>query len=177
MNSDVEFEVPEDKDGEKQIKIMNTKNMEADTRAEVKRICNEARLQLRAQVQLVPHLVSDRVSTEIFVKRDKDNDLFSELMKSPAFQAVAPEGKVVAVFFDPKLSREATHRPNWRTCTVRQSYAELVKTVLKRNLAEDDPLGPNDAFFLFDTNKRPVKEKLMEAFAGKDKVVKSFQCW
>jgi len=177
VNSDVEFEVPEDKDGEKQINIMNAKNMDADTRAEVKRICNDARLQLRAQVQLVPNLVPDLVSPDSFVKRNTDNDLFSELMKSAVFRAVAPEGKVVAVFFDPKLAGEATHRPNLRTCTVRQSYAELVKTVLKRNLAEDDPIGPNDAFFLLDTNKQPAKQKLMEPFAGKDKVVKYFHCW
>ena len=71
VNSDVEFEVPEDKDGEKHIKIMRTSNMEAETRAEVKRICNAVRLQLRAQVQLVPHLVSDRVSPEHFVNIER----------------------------------------------------------------------------------------------------------
>ena len=63
MNSNVEFEVLEDKDGEQQIKIMRTSHMQAETRAEVKRICNEFRLQLRAQVQLVPlSRVGPRVS-------------------------------------------------------------------------------------------------------------------
>mgnify|MGYP003326989320 CR=1 FL=1 len=52
VNSDVEFEVPEDKDGDAQIKTVSTSNMEDGKRLEVKRICRQARVHLRAHARL-----------------------------------------------------------------------------------------------------------------------------
>ena len=80
------------------------------------------------------------------------------------------------IFYDPKLGGEPTRRPNLRTAFVKDQYGELVKLVLKRHHVEGDPIGVNDAFLLFDTNKQTTKTKIMEPFAGKDKVVKNFNC-
>ena len=69
---------------------MNTSEMDADTRDEVKIITKEARMQLRAQVQLIPQLVDDEDKTT-HVKRKADG-LLAELLKTSVANAPAADG-------------------------------------------------------------------------------------
>ena len=61
-----------------------------------------------------------------------------------------------------------------RTSPVRENYPSLINTVLKRRAEKDDPVGPNDAFFLFDSSKKQALTSILAPFAKKEKVVKPF---
>ena len=89
-------------------------------------------------------------------------------------EAPAADGKLVGIFYDPKLAGEPTHLPMVRTSPVRDNYPSLIDTVLKRHAKQGDPIGPHDAFFLFDTNKKTALTSLLAPFAKKDKVSKQF---
>eukprot|EP00974_Lingulodinium_polyedra_P121116 11177876-Lingulodinium_polyedra.AAC.1 len=44
-----------------------------------------------------------------------------------------------------------------RASPVRDNYPSLINTVLKRRAGEDDPIGPDDAFFLVDPTRRRLR--------------------
>ena len=112
-------------------KSVKTSEMDANTREDIQRVTKEARVQLRAQVQLLSQLVDDERKTT-HVQRE-EGGILAELLKTAAAKAPAADGKLVGIVYDPKLAGEPTHRPMVRTCPVRDNYPSLIETVLKRH--------------------------------------------
>ena len=84
--------------------------------------------------------------------------------------------KYVAIFFDPKLNGEATHRPAIRQPPFRKDgYNKLLRMVLARSA---DPNPPEqDAYFLFDGGKEGIHSDLLRPFGGLDKSCKTISIY
>ena len=107
-----------------------------DKRAQLESSCANARTHLRANVEL-----------EVM-----DDAKFPEHMPRSSVGKERADGvdSYTAVFYDPKLSGEPTHRPNIRTAPLRAEYGKNIKHVIARFEAEPDTLPVGDAYFLLD---------------------------
>ena len=82
----------------------------------------------------------------------------------------------MAIFFDPKLSGEATHRPAIRQPPLREEmYHKLLKMVLGRSPDADPP--EQDLYFLFDGGKEGIHSDLLRPFSGMNKCCKTFSIY
>ena len=89
------------------------------------------------------------------------------------------KSKYIGVFYDPKVSGEANHRPMQRVPPLR---AELVRRLLdlaksRFGSQEGDGVPEGDLYFLFDGGKSGNQAELLKPFQSKQKTVKTFLLW
>ena len=131
-----------------------------EKRAQLESSCANARTHLRANVEL------DVMGDAKFL----ENLMRSSVGKERANGV----DSYTAVFYDPKLSGEPTHRPNIRTAPLRAECGQNIKKVIARCATEPDTLPVGDAYFLFDNGKSGNYPELMKPFAGMEKTVKQY---
>ncbi len=165
---DVQFVVPDKSSKETDAtRVVKLSELKEENQLTINTIIRDTRLQLRAQVQLIP------------LERDppyKANGFLAEVLKAPAatMKNLQPS-QFVAIFFDPKLSGEPLHRPGLRTASVRaETYHDIVKVLLGRHGGANTPIGEQDLYFLMDGGKQGIQNELLRPFAGKDKSVKTY---
>ena len=104
-------------------------------------MAKSARMQIRAQVEFIPLAV-------LGAPRAPD-DLMDAARKSGSGKIKSldeTKGKYVAIFYDPKLSGEATHRPAIRQPPFRKDpYSQLIKMLQARSIDNNPP--EQDAYF------------------------------
>ena len=86
------------------------------------------------------------------------------------------KSKYIGVFYDPKVSGEANHRPMQRVPPLR---AELVRRLLdlaksRFGSQEGGGVPEGDLYFLFDGGKSGNQAELLKPFHSKQKTVKTF---
>jgi len=89
------------------------------------------------------------------------------------------QSKYIGIFFDPKLSGEANHRPQWRMPPLRMdNYKRLIELARGRfgETVGDDILD-GDLYFVMDGGKTGNQQELLKPFASKLKSVKLFTLW
>ena len=132
-----------------------------DSKEQVKIMIDNARAQMKAALQFIPLETSDGALSP--------EQLFDAVRKSLSGKMKLDEtgGKYVAIFYDPKLSGEATHRPAIRQPPLRKEvFAKLLKTVLGRSPDGDPP--EQDVYFLFDGGKDGIHSDLLRPFSSMD---------
>ena len=89
------------------------------------------------------------------------------------------KSKYVGIFFDPKVSGEANHRPQLRMPPLRMdNYRRLIELARARFGAEvGDDIPGGDLYFLLDGGKTGNQQELLKPFTGKQKTVKHFTLW
>ena len=87
--------------------------------------------------------------------------------------------KYIGIFYDPKLSGEANHRPQLRVPPLRyESLKRLIELARSRfGAVVGDDIPEGDLYFLFDGGKIGNQVELLKPFAGKPKSVKTFVLW
>ena len=158
----VQFMVPiTTSDGVTNRRLVTMDDVPEQQRAGLASSCENARLHLRAQVELAPYV---------------DEELLGTLLKATAGrEQVSPmEPSYTAIFYDPQLSGEPMHRPAIRTAPLRAVYQKIIAKVLARFGDSDEELPAGDLYFLFDNGKSGNTNDLLKPFMGKSKVVKQF---
>ena len=170
---EIEFtwEEPKETGGDTpETKTVKMSEMREDVRESVQKITRDARVQMRAQVQLVPLVKHDEHGNAV----PYAGGLLAEILKTTVHKTEPVANKFVGIFYDPKLSGEPNGRPQVRTCGVRETYKDLITAMLKRHGEPEDPIGMNDLYFLLDGSKLPNQAQLMKPFPAK-KAVKEFR--
>ena len=87
--------------------------------------------------------------------------------------------KYIGIFFDPKVSGEANHRPQWRMPPLRMdNYKRLIELARGRfGEAVGDDIPDGDLYFVMDGGKTGNQQDLLKPFASKPKSVKIFTLW
>ena len=111
-----------------------------DKRAQLESACANARTHLRSNV-------------ELDAMEDGATVMEKLLRSSVGKERANVVDSYTAVFHDPKLSGEPTHRPNIRTAPLRAEYGHHINKVSTRFQAELEALPVGDAYFLFDNGK------------------------
>ena len=153
-------------------KTVKMSEMRPDIRESVQQITRDARMQMRAQVQLVPLVKHDEDGNEVPCA----GGFLAEILKTTVHKTEPVANKFVLIFYDPKLSGEPNGRPQVRTCGVRETYKDLITVMLKRHGEPEDPIGMNDVYVLLDGSKPSSHGQLMKPFPSK-KAVKEFRVY
>ena len=133
--------------------VVNMGDVPDDKRAQLESACANARTHLRSNV-------------ELDAMEDGATVMEKLLRSSVGKERANGVDSYTAIFFDPKLSGEPTHRPNIRTAPLRAEYGNNTKKVIARFQAEPEALPVGDAYFLFDNGKSGNYPELMKPFAG-----------
>ena len=89
------------------------------------------------------------------------------------------KSKYIGVFYDPKVSGEANHRPMQRVPPLRVELVRRLLDIAKSRFGsqEGDGVPEGDLYFLFDGGKSGNQADLLKPFQSKQKTVKTFLLW
>ena len=114
------------------------------------------------------------------------NGLFAPMMETPVCKLRgAPnekdraQSKYIGMFFDPKLTREANHRPQLRMPPLRlDNYKRLIELARDRFGTEvGDEILVGDWYFVLDGGKSGNNVELLKPFVSKAVTLRSFTLW
>ena len=114
------------------------------------------------------------------------NGLFAPMMETPVCKLRgAPnekdraQSKYIGMFFDPKLTREANHRPQLRMPPLRlDNYKSLIELARDRFGTEvGDEILVGDWYFVLDGGKSGNNVELLKPFVSKAVTLRSFTLW
>ncbi len=163
---DIVFLIP---DGDKERKIISLRSLPDEKQVTVERITSEARTNITAQIQLLPQVRGEQpFDAAAFM---------AAFLTTPVGNTRGDTAKptYIAIYYDPKLSGEPSHRPNIRTATVRDStYKDLIKCIMDARGAKEGTIADGDVYFLLDGGKVPGMSGLMSPFQHRKKCVKQF---
>jgi len=176
VDDDIVFHLPA-KDSSKQPTTVKASAVhEGPKREMLESIIANTRQHIEAQIQLVVQEPDE----------PHPHGLHAEIMATPVGKlrgspspADPASSKYIGVFYDPKLSGEANHRPQLRVPPLRyEPFKRLIELARGRfgpEVGDDIPDG--DLYFLFDGGKMGNQVELLKPFSGKPKSVKTFILW